>query len=91
MTEILLTVCLAVIFICLVGLIICQYFMVRNDWVAHNMVELIGTEDYDKLPSYDEILYGRFWCWNFKSYYKKQEVTQKTGATISNINPNKAH
>jgi hypothetical protein len=47
------------LFICLM--------LFRNSWVFERRSELLGTSDYEKLPSYN-YMYYRFWIWDVEKF-----------------------
>lgn len=53
--------------ICGVALLVCFYILIRNEWVCKNRIDLIwrDIEAYERAPSYDAMLYGRPFCWDF--------------------------
>lgn len=53
--------------------IILIYALARNEWVYKERIKLMydNISLYEKLPSYDEMLYGHgFWRWDINYYLK---------------------
>ena len=56
--KIILSICFGLISICFIALFICFYFLLRNIKVYNFRVSLIGTKNYDNLPSYEKMVYS---------------------------------
>jgi len=48
----------------------CFFLLYRNNWVAKTRIILLweNRELYDKLPSYDEMLYRKFWIFDINKF-----------------------
>jgi hypothetical protein len=68
MLEIVFIVVLGVMLIC-IGFVF--MLMKRNEWVCKNRIRIlyIDMDVYDKLPSYEYMLY-HFWIWNVEKFIK---------------------
>jgi len=55
--------------ICVLGLIWCQFMLIRNAWVYRVRTRLLHADmgRYDKLVSYEEML-RRFWIWDIERF-----------------------
>lgn len=40
---------------------------IRNNWVYRNRLRLLRTPDYDRLPSYETMLW-RWWVWDVRRF-----------------------
>lgn len=49
------------------GLAFCVMMLLRNEWVFRKRCSLRGTPDYDRLPSYNEMV-RRWWVWDIKKF-----------------------
>lgn len=50
-------------------LVWCLFMLVRNEWVYRSRIKLTGTDDYHRLPSYDDMM-KRWWVWSIKKFLK---------------------
>ena len=46
------------------------YMFVRNEWVYRQRTRMIDRDidQYMRLPSYDRMLYGRWWIWRIEDF-----------------------
>jgi len=51
----------------IVGLACCVMMFLRNQWVYRNRMKLILTPDYERLPTYNEMM-RRWWVWDIKKF-----------------------
>lgn len=54
------------------GLVACFYMLARNNAIYRYRMAVLerSTEEYDRLPPYDTMLY-RFWIWPLKVFWAK--------------------
>lgn len=48
------------------------FALIRNCWVYKNLVRLLWSDHaaYRRLPSYEYMLYGRFWVWRIEEFLR---------------------
>jgi hypothetical protein len=54
------------------SLLLCFYMLFRNEWVYTVRRKWIENDLYDfksRAPSYNHMLYCRWWCWNANKFY----------------------
>ena len=49
------------------------YFWIRREWVFRKRLCLVlGGLDLDTVPSFDDMLFRWWWCWDMNSLIKKR-------------------
>lgn len=54
---------------CGVILIINILFAIRNEWVCRQRLKMLEAGEYNRLPSYDEIM-DKWWVWDINKLRK---------------------
>lgn len=59
-----------------VSLLIGAYFLVRIEWLVRSCRSLIRSSIsvYQQLPSFEYMLYARFWVWDLKKFLPKENT-----------------
>ncbi len=68
---------IAILFL-IAWLIISMYLVKRNEWVLRKRLEILdeSLEDFTRLPSYEYMLYRRFWIWNFENLKTRKNINE---------------
>ncbi len=58
--------------LCAIGVIVCFYVLIRNNWLCDKVCKLIYSdfEAYERLPTYDDMLYRKWYVWDFNKFIK---------------------